>query len=85
MRKYDVPCGWTRSTRASKDTVKGHHKRGYVWMLIVDVFLDGMHVYSLDMWMINQINATTLTIKGNIIDSPNQIRSPRLMHDNRVT
>ena len=24
---------------ASKDAVKGHHKRGYVWMLIVVVFL----------------------------------------------
>ena len=57
-------------------------------MLVVVVFfsfLDGMHVYSLDMWMINQINATTLTIKCNMIDSPNQIRSPRLVHDNRVT
>ena len=46
-------------------------------MLILDVFLDGIHVISLDMWM---INATTLTIKGNMINSPNQIRSPRLMH-----
>ena len=26
--KDHVPCGRTRSTRASKDTVKGHHKKG---------------------------------------------------------
>ena len=62
--KYHVPCGWTWSTRASKDAIKGHHKRGLcgclLWMLFL--FCIWMHGYSLDMWMFNLIKLTTLTI-----------------------
>ena len=75
MHKYHVPCGWTRSTRASKDAVAGHHKRECVDACcgcLSFLFVDGMHAYSLDMWMLNWINMTTLTIKGNMIDNPNQ-------------
>ena len=57
MHKDHGPCERTRSTRASKDTVKGHHKKGYVWMLKLDAFLffflEGICVISLDLWMIN--------------------------------
>ena len=55
--KYHVPCGWTQSTRASKDTVKGHHKKGICVDAKLDAFfsffLDGIYMLiSLDMWMI---------------------------------
>ena len=53
---YHIPCGWTRSTRASKDAVKGHHKRGSVDAYcgcLSFLFLDGMHAYSLDVWLLN--------------------------------
>ena len=70
MHKYHVPCGWTRSTSASKDAVKGHHKRGCVDAYcgcLSFLFLDGLHAYSLDMWLLNYINITILTIKGNMV------------------
>ena len=38
MHKYHVPCVWTRSTRANKDAVKGHHKRGLCGCSFFSVF-----------------------------------------------
>ena len=39
------PCERTRSTRASKDTVKGHHKKG----ICVDAKLDAFYSF---FWMV---------------------------------
>ena len=57
--------------KASKDAVKGHHKRG----LCVDAlfwlhffFLVWMHDYSLDLWMYNIIIMTTLTLIMQHVD-----------------
>ena len=56
MHKDHGPCERTRSTRASKDTVKGHHKKGICVDAKLDVFFSFFWmVYmliSLDMWMI---------------------------------
>ena len=38
MHKDHGPCERTRGTRASKDTVKGHHKKGICVDAKLDVF-----------------------------------------------
>ena len=51
--------------KASKDVVKGHHKRGLCGCFILVAlffFLVWMHGYSLDMWMYNFIIMITLTL-----------------------